>query len=333
MPEGINDWGLATDLGQCRLCGSTAGQRHYWPERYADSGQGLRRCGYCAGVYLAPGFTETGLISFYQGPYRRLFPAEVPWRDQARFFAWRGDRDSARQRLGLIAPALAPGARLVEMGSGFGAFLGQAAALRPDLTLAASEPDIAHRTALLEGAPVQFFDNLQHVAVGSADALVAFHVLEHLPDPLGFLEQAGQVLCEGGQLWVEVPDLMADWQTRLFVHPAHLSYFCADTLRRLAEAAGLQVIHCGAHPLDTMADTLWLQARRPHTPLPTPMAAAQDGQVAAIDAWVERVGWGRKDRFKQLGKRLALAAFGAGLVGELQRWRHHRSRARQERAR
>lgn len=86
MPEHFHaDW-LAPDTGQCRVCGSSVAQRYFWHEVYTHSGQALMRCGYCATVYLAPGFSAAGLERFYTGPYRRLFPAEVPWRNRARFF-------------------------------------------------------------------------------------------------------------------------------------------------------------------------------------------------------------------------------------------------------
>jgi len=330
MPERINDWGLAADTGQCRTCGSTQAQRHFWPEVYAGSGQCLRRCGYCAAVYLAPGFSEAGLSHFYAGPYRRLFPAEVPWNSTERFFAWRGDREIAQQRLSLIAPNLHQGAYLFEMGSGFGAFLGRAASLRADLRLCASEPDKNQREALLGLATVEFVDNFASLEPASIDAVVAFHVLEHLLDPRGFLEAAAHKLRPDGYLWIEVPDLMSDWRTRLFVHPAHLSYFCADHLKRLAEAAGLSVTRCGPHPLSTLQGTLWLEARRPSRLLKAPLQPALVACVKEIDEWINRVGWSNKDRLKAFLKRLALNLLGAGLVGEFQRWRQYRSRRAQD---
>ncbi|WAH57631.1 hypothetical protein LZ023_32495 [Pseudomonas silvicola] len=43
------------------------------------------------------------------------------------------------------------------------------------------------------------------------------------------------------------------------------------------------------------------------------------------------MGWGLRDRLKNFGKRRVLGLLGAGLVGELQRWRQYRARLRQER--
>lgn len=317
---------LAPDHGQCRLCCSTAGQREYWPEIYLGGGQSLRRCAQCAGVYLAPDFTTEGLARFYRECYRALFPGETPWRGEQRFFAWRGDREIAARRLAFIAPHLATGARLFEMGSGFGAFLGAAFAARPDLRLSASELDVANRDRLLDGAPVNFIATPDAAEAGSVDAVVAFHVLEHLPEPRAFLEWLNHALAPGGRAWIEVPDLLCDWRSRNFVHPAHLTYFSAATLARIATAAGLEVESCGAHPAGgPFAGTLLAVLRRPLCDnAPAPLAAAPAAEIAAVDARIDSMPWRWRDRARRFGKRLALRLFGPGPLGEWQRWRNHR---------
>lgn len=315
------DW--TPDDGRCRCCGATCAQRRLWPEVYAGSGQELRRCGCCAAAYLAPDFSDEALSRFYAHDYRQLFPAEVPWRSEQRFFAWRGDRMIARQRLRRIAPELPQGARLFELGSGFGAFLGAAAAARPDLRLSASEPDLAHRERLLDGAGVQFLAQWQALGEASFDAVVAFHVLEHLPDPRGALQTLARVLAPGGQAWIEVPDVMSGWRSRNYVHPAHLSYFSAPLLRRLALAAGLEVVYCAGYPGDgLLAENLWAQLRRPqHGVQALPLQACTAQELQQLDARLDSVRWGPRDRLRRLLKRAFVRLFGVGLCGELQRWR------------
>jgi len=321
---------LAADAGHCRLCGTTTEQRHFWNEVYANSGQQLRRCGHCAGVYLAPGFDEQGIAHFYQERYRYLFPAEVPWKDLTRFFAWRGDRVFAQQRLALINSALPENARLFELGSGFGAFLGAVASKRPDVHLLANEPDRVHRQMLLGGAPVDFIEELSELAPASLEAVVSFHVVEHLPNPLDSLDRLAQVLAPGGQLWLEVPDIRADWRTRLYVHPAHLSYFCAESLGNLVTAAGFEVLACGPHPLTSLQGNLWLHARRTESSTRSrPLAAAPD-VIVEIDRWIERVDWRPSDRIRALLKRASIALLGPGLIGEWRRWRQWRQRRQED---
>lgn len=316
---------LAADAGACRCCGATTRQRAVWPEVYADTGQELRRCGHCALAYLAPDFTEDALARFYAHDYRRLFPAESPWRSEARFFAWRGDRPIAQRRLQWIAPQLAAGARLLEMGSGFGAFLGVAAAARPDLELSAIEPDLEHRARLLGDARVAFVPDLQAVPDAGVDAVVAFHVLEHLPDPRGFLQALARILAPGGHAWIEVPNVMSDWRSRNYVQPAHLSYFSDSVLQRLALSVGLEVLQCGAHPAGgVLADNLWMEVQRPVQACASPLASASAEEVGRLDARLDSVGWGLRDRLRRALKRAIVRVFGPGLPGEVQRWRGRR---------
>lgn len=316
---------LAADDGACRCCGATTRQRAVWPEVYAGTGQELRRCGHCAAAYLAPDFTEETLARFYAHDYRRLFPAEAPWRSEARFFAWRGDLPIAQRRLQWISPQLATGTRLLEMGSGFGAFLGAAAAARPDLDLWAIEPDLDHRARLLGDARVTFVPDLQAVPDASVDAVVAFHVLEHLPDPRGFLQTLVRILAPGGRAWIEVPDVMSDWRSRNYVQPAHLSYFSDSVLQRLALSAGLEAVQCGAHPAGgVLADNLWMEVRRPAQPCVSPLAIASTEEVRRLDARLDSVCWGLRDRLRRALKRAIVRAFGPGLPGEVQRWRGRR---------
>ena len=85
-------------------------------------------------------------------------------------------------------------------------------------------------------------------AEGSFDALTLAHVIEHLPDPVGALRRARDLLRPGGVLWVATPNLRSlahrmfgrDWLS--LDPPRHLVLFSAESLRGAFEAAGLQAI-------------------------------------------------------------------------------------------
>lgn len=286
----------------------------------------LRRCGICAAVYLAPDFTPESLDLFYRERYRQLFPSETIWRSEQRFFAWRGDRPVAEIRLARIAPHLPAGARLLEIGSGFGAFLGAAARLQ-GVRLCAVEPDVANRRRLLESANVDFVPGIGAASAGSIDVVVAFHVLEHLADPLASLRQIHAALTVGGRAFVEVPNLMQGALSPSYFHPAHLSYFTVPALSRLAGAAGFRIVHAGAHPDGgILAQNIWLELEKPSTAAIAPPAlAAMPDEIAAVDARLEAVRWQASSaNWRRSAKHLALAMFGPGPIGELQRFRQWR---------
>lgn len=327
VPKAGARFRLSPDRGLCRICGAGEAQRPVGPESYAGSGQQLRRCGRCAAVYLAPDFEPAAFEAFYAEQYRRLFPSETIWLSETRFFAWRGDRTVARRRLARIAPRFSADTRLFEVGSGFGAFL-QAAAEKGLTGLQASEPDIAHRRRLLGGVDVTFHERLSALPRESVDVVVAFHVLEHLPDPMAFMAELLAALKPGGHAFVEVPDLMNGPLSADHVHPAHLSYFTRGTLARLARAAGLRVLFCGSHPDGgPLAGNLWLELERPVSPPePQPMAPAQPAEMAEVDARLGLVDW--EGALRRSWRRRAMAAalrvLGPGAVGEWQRWRQWR---------
>src|SRR5262249_39926488 len=85
---------------------------------------------------------------------------------------------------------------------------------------------------------------------GQFDAVTLWDVLEHVPDPCGFLARCRVLLRPEGRLFLNVPDLGslearilgARWPLLL---PEHLNYFTRDSLRRVACRAGLTLVRFG----------------------------------------------------------------------------------------
>jgi len=94
------------------------------------------------------------------------------------------------------------------------------------------------------------------------DVLLMQNVLEHLADPVGFVEAVkSEVLVEGGLFIVDVPNEFNEFQVAgkevnqldewWVVPPAHLNYFDADTLKNLIEDKGFVVKDClASFPLE-----------------------------------------------------------------------------------
>lgn len=84
------------------------------------------------------------------------------------------------------------------------------------------------------------------------DAVVSSHVLEHVPEPIGFLKECHRILKPGGQLVFTTPNagsyghqiFRSQW--RGLEPPRHLHVFSEDSLRYAAAIAGFQNIRCDA---------------------------------------------------------------------------------------
>jgi 2-polyprenyl-3-methyl-5-hydroxy-6-metoxy-1,4-benzoquinol methylase len=81
----------------------------------------------------------------------------------------------------------------------------------------------------------------------SFDLVHLSHLIEHVPDPRGFLEEAARVTRVGGHLVLVTPDV-SGFQARLFgkrwrsAIADHLHLFSYRILRRLVEEAGFEIV-------------------------------------------------------------------------------------------
>ena len=80
------------------------------------------------------------------------------------------------------------------------------------------------------------------------DVVTAFDVLEHVEDPVFFLERSSRLLNKSGLLFLSTPDLGSMAAKCLgrrwhFFCPYHLVYFDRETLTKLASRLGLEMVH------------------------------------------------------------------------------------------
>lgn len=79
---------------------------------------------------------------------------------------------------------------------------------------------------------------------GNFDVIWCSHVVEHLRDPLAFLDECKRVLRSGGHLILRTPDVkkirFAFWDD-----PTHVQPFTRMSLGNILVMAGFRLIHCG----------------------------------------------------------------------------------------
>jgi SAM-dependent methyltransferase len=229
--------------GPCPACGAAlrpwrratasdaelAGRNHY----------SLYRCETC-GTALTALDEDTEPALYEQGTYAPARRSVDPWIEPLR-------RISERDRMRCLR-GLPPGSTVVEVGAGDGRFV--ARMRRAGLDARGFEPSATFAArARADGAPVERGSvETIDVARGSADAVVAWHVLEHLGDPSASVARMAAWLRPEGRLVLACPNLDG-WAAALGGDrwfnqdvPRHRTHFTARGLRSLVERAGLEVV-------------------------------------------------------------------------------------------
>ncbi len=172
--------------------------------------------------------------------YAHLDPGPVPL----------GERLRASLRRGRIVKAFPPWigrGRLLDVGCASGKFMRQMTAVGWTCAGIELDPEAAARARqvtpdVFTGDPID-----APFPAASFDLVTAFHVLEHMPDPLGVLRRMLEWLAPGGSAIVEVPNVHGVGG-RLFGRywsgldmPRHLVHFTPATMAALTERAGGRV--------------------------------------------------------------------------------------------
>jgi SAM-dependent methyltransferase len=227
------------------------------------------RCTSCQHIYLNPRPCDDAIMRCYPTDYEpHLTQASndgLPSGNQANagpslirrvlrtipylrsFLIWLG-----QQHATVIPNPPSDQARLSEVGCAHGGYLQQAAAA--GWTVDGIEPDeAAAKRARARGFPVQT-STLPGAKMDSAsrEAIVAWMVLEHVPDPMPFVQEAFRVLSRNGTFAVSVPN-GGGFERRMFGKywlgydaPRHLQVFTTKILRKLLDDAGfveVKIIH------------------------------------------------------------------------------------------
>lgn len=237
---------VSHDLRQaCPFCGGDAFRTvlrtyrttyilsHAYPLEY-------RYCRVCGPVYSARQLSAAQLDYLYHSG-REVAPASF-----AKGHAWRSPTDRVRAEfLQRILAGQAPhlqGGRLLEIGSGYGAFLKHAQEAGFQTAGIESSPSRAECTRRQVGAEVMTGTFPEASPPDRRfDVVCAFHVIEHIQDPLPFLAQVRAALVEGGALYLETPNILAIQQRQLA--ESHTILYSPRTLAALVRRAGFRVLY------------------------------------------------------------------------------------------
>ncbi len=151
------------------------------------------------------------------------------------------------RHVSFLSRSLRRGARVLDVGCGRGVVLGALA----DRGFEVHGVEISKEATVGADprAEIRIAPNLAEAGYEPDffDEVLIWHVLEHLRDPRGTLEEAFRILRPGGWLVVAVPNfssLQARWSGAAWFHldaPRHLYHFPLAALERLFEEAGFAI--------------------------------------------------------------------------------------------
>ena len=137
---------------------------------------------------------------------------------------------------------------VLDFGCGIGGFLGMAKKSARDVSGVELERVLQ---SSFQERELNVFSNLKEVQEKSKkyDIITAFHVIEHLKNPKEILKELSQLLTEGGEMIVEVPNsddaLLTLYESKDFQKftywSQHLFLFNAKTMAELIEQTGLKI--------------------------------------------------------------------------------------------
>jgi len=258
----------------CPLCGGET-SRHF--DRREFRGQVVVNCicQDCGLVFQSPRMTEAESVAFYAEEYRLLNEGSVD--PTTRNIA--AQKARAESLLAFTVLFVEKVSRHLDVGCSMGILL-QRFAEEFHCQPVGIEPGEAHRARANKAGLTVFasLEELEKNGAGHFDLISMSHVLEHLPDPIGYLVHLREALMDSqGSLLLEVPNLFAHDSFEV----AHLVSYSAHTLLQTLEKAGFDVIKIQRHgrPRSALLPLYITLLARPKTTSSQPLDIQAEKQV------------------------------------------------------
>jgi len=162
-----------------------------------------------------------------------------------------------------LVQSLTKGKRLLDVGSGTGYFLDHMQRHGYEVQGVEIDGDARKATKKKFGIKVEEPSTfLNGQLPDRVDVITLWHVLEHLHDMDGYMKSIRQQLADDGVVLIAVPNHASYDATYYKKHwaaydvPRHLWHFTPETVKRLAEKSGFQVIAQKRLPLDPFYNAL-----------------------------------------------------------------------------
>lgn len=226
----------------CPSCGSTASspfdQREFRGHPVTN-----KICRGCGLVYQSPRMTDAESHAFYEAEYRLLYQGQEG--PNPKDLAVQTAR--SRVVLDFLHKHVKSSSRILDIGCSTGILLKEFQSYYQAKVFGVEPGKVYRQYAQSLGLEVySSLDELQLAGDSRFTLVSMMHVLEHLPDPFGYLQNLREKFLEpDGYLLLEVPNLFAHDCFEV----AHLISFSTHTLTQVVQKAGYRVVQLRTHGL------------------------------------------------------------------------------------
>lgn len=225
-------------INKCYLCGCDSAKPV--PGKVRDQSQiEIKMCNKCGLVYL--GSRKHITLDYYSSDYDKELFSQWRWEDYLNFSKFDDDR-----RIAQLKDKVANRSYL-DVGCGAG---GVVLGLRKLCKETAVVEPMKMWQENLRKAGIDTYSSIKDIHNRRFDIISMFHVVEHLSDPISFLESLKLKMSDSGMLIVEVPSvddaLLSLYKSKPFSEfiywSPHLYYFNPTTLSQLLTKSGYNII-------------------------------------------------------------------------------------------
>lgn len=225
------------------------------------------QCSTCGVQFLYPYYSEKELEEFYAEQYRKEYERTDFYLDAELKKTFDSVTPEAERRLNRVKKHLKITDDVLEIGCSSGYFLNQ---IKPHVNSANGTEWDQNTSNYARKIGFRVEKNHEDYDI-KFDKIFMFHVLEHIKEPIDFINNLKSILKKDGMIFIEVPNnndiLISTYDLQEFkdfyYQSAHLWIFNANSLKYLLEKAGFDAVIINLQRYDISNHIFWLKEKRP----------------------------------------------------------------------
>jgi SAM-dependent methyltransferase len=227
-------------MSNCIVCSSEkiAELRSYKGKNIIFHNKVLKRCEDCEFVFTSP-MPNYSDLQVYNSEYFEFAHGGHPKSPSAIAFFSGINKLRCEYVSQILEKRNFTATKILEIGPGQGYFAGHWLSKYPNASYYGVETDLTCHEVLNNIGVKLLLPEQVESSIREVDLVIMSHVLEHVPDPIGFLQLVTRKLKKGGALFIEVP--CNDWQHKEFDEP-HLLFFNKNSIMLALKNVGFDQI-------------------------------------------------------------------------------------------